>query len=110
MSPDTFISMLSSSLTEQARDARRANLNPKVEALAYRIHAYAGDLGWNVSLSEIAKAMDVSPALVRRTMQLKGWLHRIRRPNSRNRQDSTDSYLTRAVERDLNAIAAADVV
>ena len=109
MSPDTFISVLSASLTEHARDRRRANLSPKVEALAYRIHAHASDLGWNVSLNEIAKALDVSTARARRTMHLKGWLHRIRR-NGRARQDTTDSYITRTVDGDLDAIAAADVV
>lgn len=59
--------------------------NPVVEALAFRIWAYATPLGWNCTILEIAGALDVSAHRVSGTCIAKGWLHRLR--NSKRVED-----------------------
>ncbi len=52
--------------------------NPKAEALAFRIWAYAEPLGWNCSILEISEALSVSPQRVSGMCQSKNWLQRLR--------------------------------
>lgn len=52
--------------------------NPKTEALAFRIWAYANRNGWNCTMVEIAEALDESLARVRAIVANKKWTHRLR--------------------------------
>lgn len=53
--------------------------SPKAEAAAYRIWCYAEPRGWNVSVTEIAEALDESPKRVGSICNHRGWLSRMRR-------------------------------
>ena len=49
-----------------------------MNALAYRVWAYAEPLGWDCTVSEIADAIGASPTAVGRVVSLKGWQTRVR--------------------------------
>lgn len=53
-------------------------MNPKTETLKYRIWAYASPRGWDVTLREIADALDEPMGRVRRTMAIARWSDRVR--------------------------------
>ena len=53
-------------------------MNPKSEALAYRIWAYASPLGWDCTVKDIAEELGESWQRVNRVCQLKGWQGRMR--------------------------------
>ena len=53
-------------------------LNPKTEALAFRIWAICDPVGWDISVSDCAKQSGERLASVRRVVHLKGWTHRFR--------------------------------
>lgn len=53
-------------------------LNPKAEALAFRIWAVCAPLGWDITVSDCAKQSGDRLAAVRRVVHLKGWSHRFR--------------------------------
>lgn len=56
--------------------------NPKSEALAFRIWAYASPLGWDCTINDIAEELDEKVRRVGRICQNKGWLSRLRREYS----------------------------
>lgn len=62
--------------------------NPRTEALAYRIWAYAEPLGWDVSVDDIAAALDVSASRAGRILSIKGWLGRLRASRSQIKQSA----------------------
>ncbi len=51
--------------------------DPRVEASAYRIWGWARDREWRTNVVEIAEALDLTVASVRRICALRGWLHRL---------------------------------
>ena len=53
-------------------------LSPRSEALAYRIWAHCGPLGWNTTVTAVADALEAPIGRVRIVMQYKGWLNRLR--------------------------------
>jgi uncharacterized protein YjcR len=53
-------------------------ISARTHALRYRIWAYANPKGWDCTIADIADALDVSPNLVRATLQHAGWTQRIR--------------------------------
>ena len=55
--------------------------SPRVEALAYRIWAYAEPMEWNVTSRDIADALGVSAISVGKIARRKGWLNRLRGDN-----------------------------
>lgn len=53
-------------------------MNPRTEALAYRIWAFAKAREWNVTTSDLADALDVDRHRVSRVVGVKGWMPRLR--------------------------------
>lgn len=53
-------------------------LNPKTEALAFRIWAHCEPRSWNLNMSDLADALGESTHRVRMVVQKKGWLSRLR--------------------------------
>lgn len=58
------------------------SFNPRTEALAFRIWAYCDPRGWDVSIVDLAERFQEPVARVRRVLQLKGWLCRVRKTSS----------------------------
>ena len=52
--------------------------SPRVEALAYRIWAYAEPMGWNVTSRDIADEVGVSASMIGAICRRKGWTNRLR--------------------------------
>lgn len=52
--------------------------NPKTEALAFRIWAYASRNGWNCTMAEIAEALDESKDRIRAIVVHRNWTNRLR--------------------------------
>lgn len=52
-------------------------MNPKVEAIAYRVWGYCKDRGWNDSVPDIADALDLPMPTVRAVVRVKGWNNRL---------------------------------
>jgi hypothetical protein len=83
--------------------------SPKSEAVAYRIWCFAEPRGWDVSVMEIAEALDESPQRVASTCQRRGWIGRMRAPERRcldvgyggNRVNATPSRITPDLRREL---------
>ncbi len=61
-------------------------MTPRSEALAYRIWGYADPKGWDVSVDEIAQALDVSVQRCGTIIGRKGWITRLRAGRSRIQQ------------------------
>ncbi len=53
-------------------------INPKTEALAFRIWAYAAPLGWNCTFAEAADHLGISTRQVAAVCVVKGWNSRFR--------------------------------
>lgn len=53
-------------------------MNPKVEALAFRIHAYCKPKGWDCLMKDVADALGVSLSSVRQVSTMKDWNNRFR--------------------------------
>ena len=53
-------------------------MNPRTEALRFRIWQYAAPLEWNVTFVEIADALNESPKRVGAVMRHNGWHNRCR--------------------------------
>jgi hypothetical protein len=53
-------------------------LSPRSEALAYRIWAHCGPLGWNTTIADVADALEAPYASVRVILARKGWIRRLR--------------------------------
>ena len=53
-------------------------MTPRLEALAYRIWAYADPLGWNVTMKEIAQEMGCTQKTASAVLMVKGWTKRLR--------------------------------
>lgn len=60
-------------------------MSPRLEAYAFRIWAYAEPLGWDVSVSDIARETGIRPNIVGRVVNEKGWASRLRVSESRVR-------------------------
>lgn len=54
-------------------------MNPRTEALAYRIWAYARPLGWDCTAHDIADALGEPWQRVSRVCAVKGWGNRLRK-------------------------------
>lgn len=57
-------------------------MSPRTEALAYRIWAYAEPRGWDVSINDIADALDVTVRRCGKVCATKGWTSRLRASRS----------------------------
>lgn len=53
-------------------------VNPKTEALAFRIWAYASPLGWDCTINEIADELGENRQRVNAVCRLKAWSGRLR--------------------------------
>jgi len=53
-------------------------MKPKTEAMAFRIWQFADASGWDVTVADVAKHLNISSARVRRINGLKGWSNRYR--------------------------------
>ena len=53
-------------------------MNPRTEAIAFRIWQYAAPKGWDVTLRDIADAVGVGLMTVRNILRYKGWAGRVR--------------------------------
>lgn len=52
--------------------------NPKTEALAFRIWAYARRIGWDCTIAQLAEALDENIHRVRAVVVHKKWTRRLR--------------------------------
>lgn len=50
-----------------------------LEAVAFRIWAYAEPLGWDVSVSDLAGALDLPKREIDKALYYKGWARRLKR-------------------------------
>lgn len=57
-------------------------MNPKTEALAFRIWAYSDPRDWNVTTIDVAEALEVDRNRVSRVVALKRWAGRFRSTSS----------------------------
>ena len=62
-------------------------MNPKTEALKFRIWQYASPKGWDVTVNDIADALEESPERVRAVCVAAGWMTRIRKLSDHRGQD-----------------------
>ncbi len=53
-------------------------MNPKFEALAYRIWASANPRGWDCLMSDVARDIDVPVRVISAACAVKGWSNRFR--------------------------------
>ena len=53
-------------------------MNPRQQALAYRIWALAEPVGWDLTPTALAEELDVSVQQVRWILRKKGWSTRVR--------------------------------
>lgn len=53
-------------------------MNPRIEATAFRIWQYCKPLEWNVTVVEIADALDLPMPTVRNLCAKRGWSNRLR--------------------------------
>lgn len=53
-------------------------IDPKHEAIAFRIWQIAKPQGWNLTVADIALALDLNRRRVQATLVRKGWLNRVR--------------------------------
>jgi len=53
-------------------------MNPRTQAIAYRIWCHADPRGWDVSIPELAEALEVRKGVIIGVCQHKGWLDRLR--------------------------------
>lgn len=60
-------------------------MNPRTEATAYRIWAFAKDRGWDVTAGEIAEALGITPQAVGHVCRIKGWGTRLRKTDQSHR-------------------------
>lgn len=75
-------------------------MTPRTAALAYRIWAYASPRGWDVTIPEIAEALDVSWRHVSGALQRKGWNSRVRHVSARG---ADSAYKTIGGSLDVNS-------
>lgn len=59
-------------------------MTPHMEALAYRIWAYASPRGWKCSYDEIADGTDISYFMVMKVIRAKGWQGRVPHTSNEN--------------------------
>lgn len=79
------------------------NASPRTEAAAFIIWRDAQDHGWDRTVAEIANEVRMSAQRVRRVLEVKGWLSRVRVsrsdglgiPNATHRFDEELDDLTR---------------
>lgn len=57
-------------------------MNPRTEALAFRIWQHANPLEWNMTYVEVADALGVSEERIRAVCMVKKWNSRFRAPPS----------------------------
>jgi hypothetical protein len=84
-------------------------MTPRMEALAYFIRAYATPLGWDVTATDVAKAVGTTPQAVGIICKDKGWGNRLRRdsPVSGSSIDFTTRLgMTGDVEQFVDRVAA----
>lgn len=53
--------------------------NPHLEAVAFRIWTYAEPLGWDVSVPDLADALDLPKREIDKALYYKGWARRLKR-------------------------------
>lgn len=53
-------------------------MTPRAQLLAYRIRNYCHPRGWDVTVQEIATALQTTPQTVGRILNYKGWAGRVR--------------------------------
>ena len=53
--------------------------SPRVMAIAFRIWAYATPKAWDVTIPEIAEALDLPQTSIMNVLRTRGWLSRVRR-------------------------------
>ena len=82
-------------------------MNPRAEALRFRIWQYAAPLEWNVTCREIAEAMGVSFGSVRQILRYTGWHNRVRVGSTHSSQRQ---HFEGAGNSNLAAHIAAEVV
>ena len=57
----------------------KKKFNPRTEAIAFRIWAFAKQLGWDCTLEEVALAIDEDINVVKGILTRKGWHARLRK-------------------------------
>jgi hypothetical protein len=77
-------------------------ISPRTMAMRYRIYCYANPKGWDVTIADIAEALDESRAGIRRVLTDAGWTDRIRA----TRQDTAMSSWNGSARAAANHIAA----
>lgn len=53
-------------------------MTPKANATAFRIWQHCEPIGWDITIPEIAEALDVDARIVSRIINAKGWSSRVR--------------------------------
>ena len=53
-------------------------ISPRTHALRFRIWQHCEPRGWDVTVREIADALDESVGTISNTLKLAGWLNRVR--------------------------------
>jgi hypothetical protein len=62
-------------------------ISARSQTIAYRIWCVAKPLEWDISISELAEALDLNHNSIRSVLQLKGWLNRLRPSERRDNND-----------------------
>jgi len=73
-------------------------MNPRIEAAAFRIWQYATAREWNVTVTEIADALDMTMPTVRNICTKRGWSNRLRVGRPDHAIHPHFNYLDSAVE------------
>ena len=73
-------------------------MNPRIEAIAFRIWQYCKPREWNTTVVEIADALDLPMTTVRNLCTKRGWSNRLRVMSSDAATHPGFNYLDSAVE------------
>ena len=73
-------------------------MNPRIEATAFRVWQYCKPREWNVTVVEIADALDLPMTTVRNLCARRGWSNRLRVMGYDTSSARHHDYLDSAVE------------
>ena len=73
-------------------------MNPRIEAIAFRIWQFCKPREWNTTVVEVADALDLPMTTVRNLCIKRGWSNRMRVMSHDHMSQPAYSYLDSAVE------------
>lgn len=76
----------------------KRRMTPQAETLAYRIWGVAQGRGWDLTIADLAAALDVDKRRIGRVVAAKGWTTRLRSttraPSGLGRSDEISAFLS----------------